>query len=377
MSLHTLRTNKYCSSAAMKTGSQFFVKSSLLGAGDWVRCPDGLDFGEYCEMKCNVGYYLSKGAAHSAVCNEEVYTAGSQALAFQKGLEKQYDGTRSRPAISWSSVDAVPECSPSPKGCAKIVTANTNLIYSAEPNASEEKRKNAARAGNNFYGVGTTVTATCADGTISSGPTAADGSAILTCGSALSVEAVDADRRSGLDPTLRGNFDKPAWTPAPPAGGFACTIATCPNLAMPAGMISQFTEGTYGLRTQNSIASLQCPQAGYAPQPSPHTFTCSDGKWQTVAAYAFNGMSYAANHEFTGPWAGSFVNINLQTMKGIWWNPAYANGQQPGRSFLGRERAGLSHARTPPKSVGCVVGTGGKFGKREDHDHVMVDGEIK
>ena len=26
---------------------------------------------------------------------------------------------------------------------------------------------------------------------------------------------------------------------------------------------------------------------------------------------------------------------------------------------------------------GCVVGTGGKFGKREDHDHVMVDGEVK
>ena len=37
-----------------------------------------------------------------------------------------------------------------------------------------------------------------------------------------------------------------------------------------------------------------------------------------------------------------------------------------------------SNARTPPKSVACVVGTGGKFSKREDHDHVkMADGEIK
>ena len=35
-------------------------------------------------------------------------------------------------------------------------------------------------------------------------------------------------------------------------------------------------------------------------------------------------------------------------------------------------RRRLSHARTRPKSVGCLMK--GKFGKREDHDHAMVDG---
>ena len=47
-----------------------------------------------------------------------------------------------------------------------------------------------------------------------------------------------------------------------------------------------------------------------------------------------------------------------------------------GRSF---PRVVISHGRTrtPPKSVVCVVWTGGNFGKEEGYDHVMLDSEAK
>lgn len=95
---------------------------------------------------------------------------------------------------------------------------------------------------------------------------------------------------------------------------------------MPTGMIAVFTEGTYGLRTEGSIASLQCPAQGFAPQPSPHTFICKTGIWETQGEYTFNGITLASGKKFIGEFASTFVNIGLTSMKGIWWNNAFAKG---------------------------------------------------
>ena len=220
---------------------------------------------------------------------------------------------------------------------------SSQVIYESDI-AHEDPRIQSTRGSKNFYNYGTKAKGTCAAGTLSTGPTPADGSAFLLClplpaarqsgdgGASAPHPKIPGSMESLLSPSsfggatqiMRAQGLRMDWSPSPPDGGYECSIAACPAQELPTGMIAVYTEGTYGLRTEGSQLSVACPASGFAPQPSGNTFLCKNGFWETMDKYKFNDLEIPAGHVFSDPqWAKSFLYASTQTLKGVWWNTAF------------------------------------------------------
>ena len=284
-------------------------------------------------MECDRGNFLAGGSSFSAAC---------VGPSFRISDGHGHDGNWKESKVSYSQSYPPPICHAVPGGCRLLVKENLKVQYQTREGTHKTgSRWWATRETEVFAVEGTFATAICKPGTVSTGATKADGIEKMICRAGKDSSrsrslgglglasgggvALDVQRQSSV---LSGFVYQ--WSPAPPEGGFVCSIAVCPNLMMPEGMVAKTTMGEYGLRTENSLVSLVCPAADFSARPSNHKFICEGGKWKPSTQLSFNGRTFDPSHVFPGQYV---VDIDPVTGYGIWWDPEGTN--DPGGTPLG------------------------------------------